>query len=226
MPRMTPEQEARYALDFGVARRDLPEEARLAYDRLAEERARARPCEPASRAGSGAAGDRVTMPGWSAWLGVALVFVLGEGGGIVLLPYAFTRWQPGPAWPLAVRALGVALITVGGIVVISGFIRFVTDGVGALQPLMMPDSWRLTFVGPYRYMRNPLYLAIVMAVTGQALLFSRPVLLAYAAVLLATFVLVVRVFVEPSMARRFGAEYEAYRRQVPGWWPRRPRRKS
>jgi len=182
---MTPEQEARYALDFGVARRDLPEEARLAYDRLAEQRAHTQSSLPASHVDSGAAGDQVTMPGWTAWLGTALLFVLGEGGGIVLLPYAFTRWQPGPAWPLAVRALGVALITVGGIVVISGFIRFVTDGVGALQPLMMPNSWRLTFVGPYKYMRNPLYLAIVTAVTGQALLFSRPVLLAYAAVLLA-----------------------------------------
>jgi protein-S-isoprenylcysteine O-methyltransferase Ste14 len=161
-----------------------------------------------------------------AWLGTALTFLLGQGGGIVLLPYAFTHWQPGAAWPLAVRALGVALITVGGIVLISGFIRFAIEGVGALQPLKMPESWRLTFGGPYRYMRNPLYLAIVMAVAGQALLLSRPVLLAYAAVLLAAFVVLVRIYEEPSMASRFGAEYEAYRRQVPGWWPRRPRRTS
>lgn len=226
MPRMTPEQEAEYALDFGVARRDLPEAARLAYDRLVEQRARARPPGPASRGDDGAAGDRVIRPAWVAWLGTALVFLLGQGGGIVLLPYAFTRWQPGAAWPLAVRALGVALITVGGIVVFSGFIRFATEGVGALQPLKMPDSWRFTVGGPYRYVRNALYLAIVMAVTGQALLFSRPVLLAYAAVLLAAFVFLVRVYEEPSLARRFGAEYEAYRKQVPGWWPRRPRRMS
>ncbi|HEX9359732.1 MAG TPA: hypothetical protein VF933_38735 [Streptosporangiaceae bacterium] len=43
VPRMTPEQEAGYALDFGVARSDLPEAAQLAYDRLVEQRARARP---------------------------------------------------------------------------------------------------------------------------------------------------------------------------------------
>ena len=170
--------------------------------------------------------NQVTTPGRAAWLQTALVFLLGQGGGIVLLPYAFTRWQSGAAWPLEVRALGVALIAAGGMVVISGIIMFVTDGVGALQPLRMPDSWRLTFGGPYRYLRNAMYLAIVMAVTGQALLLSRPVLLAYAAVLLAAFVLLVRVYEEPSLARRFGAEYEAYRKQVPGWWPRRPHRTS
>ena len=73
-------------------------------------------------------------------------------------------------------------------------------------------------------MRNPLYLAIVMAVAGQALLFSRPVLLAYAAVVLAAFVAFVHWYEEPTLARRFGEQYEAYRRQVPGWWPRLPRR--
>jgi protein-S-isoprenylcysteine O-methyltransferase Ste14 len=83
----------------------------------------------------------------------------------VLLPYEFTHWQSGAAWPLEVRALGVALIAVGGMVVTSGIIMFATDGVGALQPLRMPDSWRLTFGGPYRYLRNAIYLAIVMAVT-------------------------------------------------------------
>ncbi|HXW88551.1 MAG TPA: hypothetical protein VEJ42_09830, partial [Streptosporangiaceae bacterium] len=50
MPRMTPEQEAGYALDFGVARSDLPEAARLAYDRLAEQRARGRLPGPDSAA--------------------------------------------------------------------------------------------------------------------------------------------------------------------------------
>jgi protein-S-isoprenylcysteine O-methyltransferase Ste14 len=68
--------------------------------------------------------------------------------------------------------------------------------------------------------------AIVIAVTGQALLLSRPVLLAYSAVLLATFVLLVRFYDGPSLARRFGAGYEAYRKRVPAWWPRRPSRTS
>lgn len=51
MPRMTPEQEAEYALDFGVARSDLPQEAQLAYDRLVEQQARLRPPAPAGDPG-------------------------------------------------------------------------------------------------------------------------------------------------------------------------------
>lgn len=68
MPRMTPEQEAAYALDFGVARSDLPEEVQLAYDRLAEQRARARPLVSASPPGAGTASEstacRAGSPRW------------------------------------------------------------------------------------------------------------------------------------------------------------------
>jgi protein-S-isoprenylcysteine O-methyltransferase Ste14 len=222
MAKMTPEKEAAYALDFGVARSDLPEEAQLAYDRLAEQRARARTSAPVPPAD--AEDGRVTMPRWVAAVGTALVLLIGQGTAVVLLPYAFTHWQPGtPPWPVVVRAMGVALITAGGTVVIWGFVRFATEGVGVPVPVE-PTSRQLTVGGPYRYVRNPLYLAIVVVVTGQALLLSRPVLLIYAAVFLAAFAAFVHWYEEPSLARRFGAQYEAYRKQVPAWWPRLRRR--
>ena len=101
--------------------------------------------------------------------------------------------------------------------------RFATEGVGVPVPVE-PTSRQLTVGGPYRYVRNPLYLAIVVVVTGQALLLSRPVLLIYAAVFLAAFAAFVHWYEEPSLARRFGAQYEAYRKQVPAWWPRLRRR--
>ena len=222
MATMPPEEEAACALDFGVARSGLPPDAQLAYDRLVEQRARA---QPVARANVAAASSPVTIPRWAAAAGTLLVFVIGQGGSVLLLPYAFTHWQPGPPWPVGLRALGVALIAVAGITVITGFVRFATEGVGIPVPTE-PTSRQLTIGGPYRYVRNPLYLAIVLAITGQALLISRPVLLAYAAVMLAAFVAFVRWFEEPTLARRFGAEYEAYRRLVPGWWPRPPRRSS
>jgi protein-S-isoprenylcysteine O-methyltransferase Ste14 len=224
MAKMTPEQEAAYAVDFGVARGDLPPDAQFAYDRLLEERARVRAAAPVSREDAEAVSGRATLPRWAAGVGTALVFLMGQGGGVVLLPYAFTRWEPGsPPWPVAVRALGVALITISGLVVITGFVRFATEGIGIPFPAE-PTSRQLTVGGPYRYVRNPLYLAIVMAVTGQALLFGRPVLLVYAAVLLAAFVAFVRWYEEPTLARRFGEQYEVYRKEVPGWWPRWPHR--
>jgi protein-S-isoprenylcysteine O-methyltransferase Ste14 len=224
MAKMTPEQEAAYALDFGVARSDLPKDAQLAYDRLVEQRARARASAPVSQPRAGAASERVILPRWVAAVGTALLLPIGGGFGIVLLPYAFTHWQPGtPPWPLAVRAIGVALIAAGGIVFIGGCVRFAAEGVGIPLPVE-PTSQQLTVGGPYRYVRNPLYLAWVMAITGQALLLSRPVLLIYAAAVLAVAIAFVGLFEEPSLARRFGEQYEAYRKQVPGWWPRLPRR--
>jgi hypothetical protein len=89
------------------------------------------------------------------FLGTAPVFLAGQGGGVVLLPYAFTRWQPGtPPWPVVVRAIGVALIAVGGIMVLTGFVRFATEGIGIPFPAE-PTSRQLTIGGPYRYVRNP-----------------------------------------------------------------------
>ena len=74
--------------------------------------------------------------------------------------------------------------------------------------------------GPYRYVRNPMYLAVLAVITGQALLLSRPVLLGYAAAVAAAFITFVYGYEQPTLARRYGAQYQAYRRAVPGWWPR------
>ena len=57
-------------------------------------------------------------------------------------------------------------------------------------------------------------------ITGQALLLGRPVLLAYGAAVAAAFAAFVLGYEQPALARRYGAQYEAYRRAVPGWWPR------
>lgn len=70
---------------------------------------------------------------------------------------------------------------------------------------------------------SPLYRTWIVAISGQALL-SRPVLLIYAAAFLAITVFLVRWIEDPALARRFGQQFEDYRSQVPGWWPRLPRR--
>ena len=128
MVKMTPEQEAQYALDYGGARSDLPEDAQLAYDRLAEQRARAR--TPAAVSGADTENRRVVMPKWVAAAGTAL-FIPLDGLGLVFLPWLLTHYQPGAhPYPLAVRALGVALVAAGGLVVLVACARFVTEGIG------------------------------------------------------------------------------------------------
>lgn len=142
----------------------------------------------------------------------------------MLLPYAFTHWQSGtPMWPVIVRTIGVALIGVGGIVVAWAFAQFAAEGVGVPIP-GEPNSQRLTVGGPYRYVRNPLYVASVASISGQALLLSRPVLLIYAAAFLSITFFLVHLVEDPALARRFGQQFEDYRNKVPGWWPRPPRR--
>jgi protein-S-isoprenylcysteine O-methyltransferase Ste14 len=67
-----------------------------------------------------------------------------------------------------------------------------------------------------------MYLAVLAVITGQALLLGRPVLLEYAAAIAAASIMFVYGYEQPTLARRYGAQYEAYQRAVPGWWPRLP----
>jgi protein-S-isoprenylcysteine O-methyltransferase Ste14 len=75
--------------------------------------------------------------------------------------------------------------------------------------------------GLYRYVRNPMYLAVAATIVGQALILGRPALLLYVAVFGIAVASFVHFYEEPTLAQKFGAEYDAYRRAVPAWWPRR-----
>jgi protein-S-isoprenylcysteine O-methyltransferase Ste14 len=66
-----------------------------------------------------------------------------------------------------------------------------------------------------------MYLAVGATIVGQALLLGQPVLLLYALAFALAVVAFVRWYEEPTLRRQFGEEYEQYRREVPGWWPRR-----
>jgi protein-S-isoprenylcysteine O-methyltransferase Ste14 len=72
----------------------------------------------------------------------------------------------------------------------------------------------------YRYVRNPMYVAVVAAIAGQAILLGRPVLLVYGLVAWAVMWAFARWYEEPALSGRFGGEYEHYRATVPGWVPR------
>jgi len=66
-----------------------------------------------------------------------------------------------------------------------------------------------------------MYIAVAAIIVGQALVLGRPALLVYAAAFVAVTGAFARWYEEPALRGRFGSEYEAYRRAVPGWWPRR-----
>ena len=151
-------------------------------------------------------------------LGSALFFALAPGVVAGVLPWWLTRWTMSAA-PLAVRIAGAVLVLVAVPSLARLFVRFVRDGLGTPAPVAPTE--RLVTTGAYRYVRNPMYLAVLFAILGQALLLGQPVLLAYAAGVAVMFVIWVRFYEEPVLRQQFGAEYDAYRRAVPAWWPRR-----
>lgn len=155
----------------------------------------------------------------TAALGSAAFFVVAPGTVVGLIPWLITHWelsQPGPYWVVA-QVIGVVLIIGGLVPPVSAFVEFVRAGG---TPMPIAPTRRLVVSGFNRYVRNPMYAGLVLVVIGQALLFASIGLLIYAAVAWVVPAAFVRCYEEPTLARQFGAEYEAYRRAVPAWWPR------
>src|SRR6266700_14352 len=153
--------------------------------------------------------------------GSAAFFVLAPGVVAGLVPWWLTGWQvrqPLPYWaPL--RVAGAVLITAGASALVHAFVRFVVEGIGTPAPVAPTE--RLVVGGLYRYVRNPMYLAVVATIVGQALVLGQPALLGYAAAAGAAMAAFVHGYEEPTLHRQFGAPYQAYQRAVPAWWPRR-----
>jgi protein-S-isoprenylcysteine O-methyltransferase Ste14 len=147
-------------------------------------------------------------------------FVLFGGPTIVagLVPWLITRWEAGD-WPLALRAAGGVLIAFGAGLVIETTARFALQGRGTPAPFAAPEQFVAR--GSYRVVRNPMYVGVLALIVGQALLLGREVLLLWAAAAAVLFHLFVVFHEEPELRRLFGDEYEAYRRRVGRWLPRR-----
>lgn len=153
-------------------------------------------------------------------LGSAAFLLVGPGVVTGLVPWLLTRWKVQRPVPggISARVLGTGLIAVGGTVVTHSFVRFVMEGVGTPVPVAPPKH--LVVGGSYRHVRNPMYVALEAVILGQALLLGQRRLLGYAAVFVVPSAAFVRFYEEPKLAATFGAEYEEYRRNVPGWLPR------
>jgi protein-S-isoprenylcysteine O-methyltransferase Ste14 len=150
-------------------------------------------------------------------LGSVVFFVTNPGliGGLV--PWALTGWRRSNG-PLVIEVLGGALIAVGIVLLVVTIGRFVLEGRGTPHPIA--PTTQLVVGGPYRHVRNPMYLGVIAAVVGQAILFGSVALLVYAVIIWVIVAAFVRFYEEPTLAERYGEQYELYRRAVPGWWPR------
>ncbi len=148
-----------------------------------------------------------------AW-GVALGVTFGG-----LLPYLLNDWhfhRPLPYWALA-QVAGGLLICTGLVPIVASFIDFTKAG-GTPVPVASPP--RLVVSGFYRYVRNPIYVGFMAVLIGEVLLFGSLGLVEYTLVAWCVGAAAVRFYEEPTLVRKFGAEYQHYRRAVRAWIPR------
>jgi protein-S-isoprenylcysteine O-methyltransferase Ste14 len=165
-------------------------------------------------------GDTALVQQRRAAAGTALFLLLVPGVVAGLVPWLLTGWERRPM-PVVVRTGGLVLAVAGLVFLVHAFARFVTEGRGTPAPVAPTEA--LVVGGVYRWVRNPMYLAVGAVIAGQALLLGRWVLAGYLGVFAAAVVAFVKRYEEPTLRARHGAAYDAYRRTVPGWWPRRPR---
>lgn len=150
--------------------------------------------------------------------GIFLIFVPGVMAG--LLPWWISRWEFQPALPGLdlLRFTGVALILAGVMVLADSFLRFALQGHGTPAPIA--PTRHLVVTGLYRYVRNPMYVAVAAIILGQAILFSDWRLFVYAALFCFVCHLFIVKYEEPKLQESFGRAYESFRDNVPRWIPR------
>lgn len=155
----------------------------------------------------------------TAAIGSVLWFVTVGGASGVLLPYWLDDWRfrhPLPYWEVA-RVAGVLLICAGLVPLVRSFVDFFqADGT----PIPVASPPRLVVTGYYRHVRNPIYAGFLLVLFGQTLLFGTRGMLEYTVIAWCVGALAARLYEEPRLVRRFGEEYETYRRAVPAWLPR------
>jgi protein-S-isoprenylcysteine O-methyltransferase Ste14 len=153
-------------------------------------------------------------------LGSALFFVVAPSVLAGLIPWWMTRWEFLPPFfdLQATRAVGVLLIVVGLPGLVDSFARFALQGLGTPAPIAPAQN--LVVTGLYRYVRNPIYVAVVAIILGQAILFGDRLLVFYGGIMWLAFHAFVLAYEEPMLAQTFGAQYEEFRANVPRWIPR------
>ena len=156
----------------------------------------------------------------TAVLGSALFFVVAPAMLAGVIPWSITHWEFRPPFLAAeaTRVAGLALVVAGVPGLLDSFTRFALQGLGTPAPIAPPRN--LVVSGLYRYVRNPIYVAVVAVILGQALLFADRDLLGYGVLLWFFFHIVVVAIEEPTLSQNFGADYENYRANVPRWLPR------
>jgi protein-S-isoprenylcysteine O-methyltransferase Ste14 len=113
---------------------------------------------------------------------------------------------------------GIVVVSAGGVLVVSSIVAFAFVGKGTAAPFDPPR--RLVTAGPFRYVRNPIYIGALFSLLGAATFYQSAGLVAYGVVLALGFHILVLIYEEPTLRRQFGTEYAAYCDRVARWLPK------
>src|SRR5436190_23748569 len=140
---------------------------------------------------------------------------------LVCLPGRFLSWSGivAPATTGAPQVAGMIMVMIGTALALWCVFTFVFIGKGTPAPFDPPR--KLVIRGPYRFVRNPMYIGAGMTLAGAALFYQSLPLLGYTALFFLATHLFVVLYEEPTLRRTFGDEYEAYCDRVKRWIPRR-----
>jgi protein-S-isoprenylcysteine O-methyltransferase Ste14 len=137
----------------------------------------------------------------------------------IYVPYWLLSSRPVPTPPGALRYLGLLPLFVGACIYLWCAWNFAVVGRGTPAPIDPPKE--LVVEGPYRYVRNPMYVGVLLALVGEALYFGSRALIWWALAVCVWVNLFVLLYEEPTLRRKFGAAYDEYCARVPRWLPRR-----
>lgn len=150
----------------------------------------------------------------------AFLFALAAPGTVTgVVPWLLLRWGIGRFEAGALRWVGLAPFAIGLPALLWCFLDFIRVGQGTPAPFDAPRN--LVVRGLYRRVRNPMYVAVLSMLAGEALFFQSWAIAAWGGFMAAVFHLFVVLYEEPRLRKTFGAPYEDYLRSVPRWIPRR-----
>ena len=148
----------------------------------------------------------------------SLLFLIAAPGMVAgYIPLALLRKGP-QIQPGLFAYLALPFWTIGGVILLWSFWNFLNEGRGTPAPSDPPKE--LVVTGFYRYVRNPMYVGVILIIIGHFLWFGFWWLLLYAVIAFIIVHLFVTFYEEPTLRRKFGAAYEHYLEQVPRWIPR------
>ncbi len=151
---------------------------------------------------------------------VSILFTVfgGPAIGLVYVPFWITRFRVPAGEPWWQMALAAILIALGVAPALESISRFIRVGRGTLMPTVPTEH--LVVSGLYRYVRNPMYVGVLVALAGETILFRSRAMAVFMVLMCLGFHLFVCLYEERTLTRRYGEEYLRFKRHVPRWLPR------